>query len=636
MPADYSAGLPCPFPAPGLTPPLTASPVSRHHRLSAACFEELTRGGGGAAAIAELRAGQRSRLMLLLRALTDFASSHPQVPGPLPAPREAWELLIKAERRSPPSVERLLLHPPVGAWLSRCLRRLRDMAREEEQEPAVPLWLETGYLHTVAASAALLAGTDFRIVVGVRDGGVMLPALGFVDLAGCESSLAEIVADGAGGRTVRAGSHTVPLPPDLTRDAEGWHALRRLRGRHPIHPCSPCLDDLDPYRDFLRPTAPERLSEPEARRWQEHFQGAWRLVTRQENVDPAGVADCLMSVVPVRYPARAEFFSASSPEAYGCVLLNPPADAATLAASLIHEAQHVKLSALLDLVPLLHGGMEEIHYAPWRADPRPLRGLLHGVYAFLGVTAFWQAHRRAVRGEAARAADFEFALRRAQTFQGLRTLREHAELTALGDRFLRGLEEKLAPWLAEPVPEGPQRAAEDINLDHRLLHRLHHLRPDPRPTGLWAKAWREGGPPPAARPATTLRASRTAVAARPGLVRMRLRDPAGFALLREKPQEHPFGGEGGEGGAHAPARADLDWAAGDTAAALDGYRDRLAERPDDLPAWSGLALTLPAGPAKDALLAGPELVLAVHRALRDPAGAGPDPVALAHWIGTRR
>ncbi|MEU1667536.1 HEXXH motif domain-containing protein [Streptomyces sparsogenes] len=564
--------------------------------------------------------------------MTDFASSHPRTPGPLPAPREAWELLIKAERRSPPSVERLLLHPPVGAWLSRCLRRLRGIAGEAADE--VPLWLETGYLHTVAASAALAAGIDFRIVVGVRDGGVMLPALGFVDLAGCDSPVAEIAADGAGGRAVRAGSHTVPLPSDLTRGAKDWQPLRRLHGRHPTQPCSPYLDDLDPYRDFLRPTAPARLSEPDAGWWQERFDSAWALVAGQSNVDPAGVADCLISVVPVRYPARAEPFSASSPEAYGAVLLNPPTDPATLAASLIHEAQHVKLSALLDLVPLMHGGMEEIHYAPWRADPRPLRGLLHGVYAFLGVTAFWQTHRQVAADGAARAvAEFEFALRRAQTSHGLRTLRAHAELTALGDRFLRGLQERLAPWLAEAVPEGPLRAAEDLNLDHRLLHRLHHLSPDPGRTGQWARAWQLGRSAPDTLPATVLRASRTAVAARPALVRLRLRDPAGFAMLREAPEGRPVAGVDGM---DAPPRADLDWAAGDTAAALRGYRDRLAERPDDLPAWSGLALTLPAGPAKEALLDCPEVVLAVHRALRDPAGGGPDPVALARWIGTRR
>jgi len=40
---------------------------------------------------------------------------------------------------------------------------------------------------------------------------------------------------------------------------------------------------------------------------------------------------------------------------------------------MVHEFQHSKL------------------WAPWRTDPRPLGGLLQGVYAFLGVADTWRA-----------------------------------------------------------------------------------------------------------------------------------------------------------------------------------------------------------------------------------------------------
>ncbi|RSS49331.1 HEXXH motif domain-containing protein, partial [Streptomyces sp. WAC05858] len=64
---------------------MTSSGVrSGAHRLSAECFTELARGSGGPSAVAELRSGQRSRAMLLLRALVDIASEHPALPGPLP------------------------------------------------------------------------------------------------------------------------------------------------------------------------------------------------------------------------------------------------------------------------------------------------------------------------------------------------------------------------------------------------------------------------------------------------------------------------------------------------------------------------------------------------------------------------
>ncbi|MBI0318960.1 HEXXH motif domain-containing protein, partial [Streptomyces javensis] len=85
----------------------------------------------------------------------------------------------------------------------------------------------------------------------------------------------------------------------------------------------------------------------------------------------------------------------------------------------------------------------------------------------------------------------------------------------------------------------------------------------------------------------------------------------------------------------APGAADLDWAAGDTAAALRGYRARLEADPDDIAAWAGLALSLPDGAARTTLLNHPELALAVHRELRTAPGTGPDPVALARWMGTR-
>ncbi|MBI0301089.1 hypothetical protein JBE04_43295, partial [Streptomyces sp. PRKS01-29] len=48
-----------------------------NHRLPAECFAELARGSGGPSAVAELRSGQRSRAMLLLRALVDTASARP-------------------------------------------------------------------------------------------------------------------------------------------------------------------------------------------------------------------------------------------------------------------------------------------------------------------------------------------------------------------------------------------------------------------------------------------------------------------------------------------------------------------------------------------------------------------------------
>lgn len=594
-----------------------------NHRLSVRCFAELARGSGGPSTVAELRSGQRSRAMLLLRALVDIASAHPALPGSLPPPRDAWHLLIRAENRSPAAVDRLLLHPPTGVWLNRCLRRLRGMESGDG-----PLWSAVGHLHAIAASAALLAGIDFRGAVPAREGAVMLPALGLARIPDT-TDVAEVVMNDRKA-AVLSGSNSVALPADFSEDAPGWHGLRRLRGEHGGIVCAPLVDDLDPYRDFLRIREPERLEDEEWQGWQERFDNAWRLVSEQRQVDPRGIGACLASVVPVPYAAWPEPFSASSPEAYGCVLLNGAMDPLTFAAALVHEAQHIKLSALMDLVPLIEGGLEEIHYAPWRLDPRPLRGLLQGVYAFMGVTGFWWDRvRRAEPGPARDSAAFEFALRRAQTASGLRTLLAHAELTPRGAEFLNRLGERLRLWLAQRVPSLPKRLASDLIDDHRLVHRMRHLSADPEPTARWARAWRERTDPPEEPPGTSVRPTRPEAPARPALARLRLGDPAGFARLCEDR------GEGLPGGGDAPDQADLDWAAGDPVAALRGYRARLRADPDDIAAWAGLALSLPDGAARTTLLNHPELALAVHRELRTAPEASPDPVALARWIGTR-
>jgi hypothetical protein len=71
------------------------------------------------------------------------------------------------------------------------------------------------------------------------------------------------------------------------------------------------------------------------------------------------------------------------------------------AVGLLHETQHSLLNAttyLFDLIETPHTP----GYSPWRDDPRPTSGILHGAYAYLAVTRFWRAEAAAGNGQAAK------------------------------------------------------------------------------------------------------------------------------------------------------------------------------------------------------------------------------------------
>ena len=64
----------------------------------------------------------------------------------------------------------------------------------------------------------------------------------------------------------------------------------------------------------------------------------------------------------------------------------PPADPATLALLIVHEFQHVKLDAMLDLYDLFDSADTPALPGTWqRTEPRPLDELLQETYARLAV-----------------------------------------------------------------------------------------------------------------------------------------------------------------------------------------------------------------------------------------------------------
>ncbi|MBZ9641943.1 HEXXH motif domain-containing protein [Streptomyces sp. PSKA30] len=570
--------------------------TARPHVLSPQSFDELLAGGGGPATVDALRASERSWRLLVVRALLDAAATAPT--GPLPPLAEGWRLLSRAWTVAAPEVERLLSYPAVGMWAAHTLRRLRGTADHH-----APLWAETGHLHALAASAAVRAGLEFRTDIPARHGWAVLPALGAMRVpGGPDWTVAEVSArDG----DVRVAGRRLGGPD--------WHAPAELRadGRTLL------LDDIDPYRALRTPGVPEPLDS--AAEWQELFGSAWDILHATDRDEARALADGLVSVVPRPRSERFRPHSASSGDAFGTAVASVPDDGEQFASTLVHEFQHNKLSAFMHLFTLYEDQDARLYYAPWRDDPRPLGGLLQGVYAFFGVTAFWRRRDHPL-------GRFEYALWRAQTAHALRTIGRSNGLTDLGRRLVAELAGRLEPWLAEPV-DGRARAAADLAIaDHRATWRAYHLRPDRGTVRSLAGAWPHVAPPvapghgPAVVPGRPVRGFDT----RAVLARWLLADPAGFERLRDDP-----------GATVSGARPeDIDLVTGRTAEALRACHARIVRGEGDPETWVGLGLAARAegDPAGEGLLAQPELAAALHTELDGRA----DPLELGRMLAPDR
>ncbi len=206
------------------------------------------------------------------------------------------------------------------------------------------------------------------------------------------------------------------------------------------------VTDADPLRDrFGKPVLPA-LRPGDQVEFMRTLEQAWALLVQEQPEHAAAMRPALRAVVPLRTPADGSQASASARGTFGAVAMSAPGDPVTAAELLVHEFQHEKLNALLDLVPLCAEGGPAVWHAPWRPDPRPASALLQGVYAFAGVTGFWRERRHRTAGSERRLADSRFARSHQQVCYGLDQLSASGELTPAGEIFTAALGATLDAW----------------------------------------------------------------------------------------------------------------------------------------------------------------------------------------------
>jgi HEXXH motif-containing protein len=382
--------------------------------------------------------------------------------------RDNFQALADVQRHHPDAVADLVSGPQVGAWAAVCLRFIAT-----ESEPLH--WAHRAHLGAIAASAAVRTGYQVRVHVPVRAGFVYLPTLGRARITGarniveCQAGPDGILLDG--------------------RPPESWEIIRSLKASAGGIELNVQLDDIDPYWSTFGISTSARLRADAVAFWQHQLETAWQVLADRHAHRLSMMATAIRCLVPVESASQLGSKSASSADAPGAVALSEPVNPTRLAATLVHESQHFRLASLHNLRDL-YVRSRQLYYSPWRNDPRPLSGILHGLFAFLGVAGFWSRERSDHTSE------LEYARHARQLRVAHRQATTASDLTPLGSALVAALGEAIAEMPLTDCPEDVRRIADDLVTEHQAAWRLHNLIPPEATVRAFHHAWLKGHPLP--------------------------------------------------------------------------------------------------------------------------------------------
>jgi HEXXH motif-containing protein len=582
------------------------------HSLSADAFLQLASGTGDSVVVRQLHEAQLSKHLMLLHVVVEAANGIDPPSRATAAFRAGYRLLAEARAADPAAVARLLGLPHIGSWAHDCLACL---------DTGTPP--DFGYLAAVAAAAAVRLGIQFELDVPVRDGRVQLPGLGCLQVA----SLGEWVRLSSDGERLRDGEHIdVPCAALVPDDGSGgtvphWQGTPLLRALTHGQAWEVLLESADRHLDRYALPMLTAMTPALVTSWRQLIQTAWELLVRHHEWAAGPIAAGVHVVVPL--VPRSDLDSATSPAAFGAIATSLPPSPVSMAETLIHEFQHIKLSGLMDMLPLIKPS-DERGYAPWRDDPRPMGGILQGVYAFTGVVRFWDIQRcLEVEPDGVLRASVLYERWRLVIEPVARTLLETGLLTPDGVSFVTALRERGQRRRSGPVPAEATEVAREVALDNWLTWQLAHTALDAAGVAGLAAAYQRGEPLGGqVLPGTWIEDDIRKIDSIPRsrLLNLRYQEPRRYRQLSatDIPELDA---------------ADALLVRGDADAAVAAYRAGLAAEPDPAD-WIGLALAinrLPATPSRQVFAVRLPLLFEMHACLASH-GIHADPLELAAWF----
>jgi len=192
-------------------------------------------------------------------------------------------------------------------------------------------------------------------------------------------------------------------------------------------------------------------------------------------IDSQLTHECLL-LSPVILPLHCGsigFGSASSEDILGLIYLPGVDTKYDVAECLLHESLHQKLFRIESGINLFsdHSPTEEKYYSPWRADPRPLRMILHGSYVFTAIAEMWQRLAEEPSYNLNNGNPIFLATYRAQqAIEGIRIIKKFGNLKKYGQQLLDSIEENAESVIQKVNPSNT--IDQDVN---KLLKKHNDL-----------------------------------------------------------------------------------------------------------------------------------------------------------------
>lgn len=453
--------------------------------ISPADVDVFANGAVSAAFMYKLWEAERARRLLMLQAVRSNVKRCGD-PSVVARFEQSWECLARCERDARPLFDKVLLDPNTGAWL------MDFLLQSETSSLAGSKSLR--FFPSIAAAMALLASQPLDLDVPLFDGELVLPTVGVLTGLG-DTSEVHLQFDS------RFSTLTVDGAPALAVDNQelistpwapcNWQPSWSLQCESSGLSMSIRLDDRHPFA-----SSPHDRSVMDGRtfgEWRELFRDAWEILVTDHREYAVEVAAGMRSITPLPSKNLNRVKSSTSSDAFGGAEMALPGDATQLAVSLVHELQHSKLNALLFWVDLQHETDPTQYRVPWRDDPRPLCGVLHGVYAFTGIVDFWRAQATKASGGDQLFAEFEFGYWKTALLDVIDQVQKSRALSTYGRRLVDMIRRRIEGW-AVPLSPPVSEAVERCYTHSRAMWLAFHSRPEDSSIASLVEAFHNGKP----------------------------------------------------------------------------------------------------------------------------------------------